>query len=374
MIGLFFVGEKRARTELNHSLMRGLTQLRAETSKALRLIGQADLQPHTNMLLTVELPDSKPQVMTVDQNGHAQTSVRFSVQATRWAEVTSNICLDLVNAVSVQWEASPDINKEQLFELTFLSAIKPLCRSIIDAKGMINNQMADPSDPLVPNDPPSRRRGPRSRESPEVGSPVVKAELLIPPSSVAEPGGSKERRDKPLTNEMASTVVTLKGTMLCRAFVPRKATVDEGLMALKLDVIRSLMARCRLHSEGLFLIDPDQGDMVRKTHFSHLCRYSLFPEQYRHSSNHCWSSLSFFYYSIKFCCCCVCLLFSLLIHVPFTGTIASTSSARVLFAAAQLLGGQRVRVRRRFTGRRCGHAAAQLLVTETAGIRGGYER
>ncbi|XP_071035816.1 protein odr-4 homolog [Parasteatoda tepidariorum] len=58
----------------------------------------------------------------------------------------------------------------------------------------------------------------------------------------------------------ATSMMTFRGIMQCRAYIHAKATVQEAVDAIKQDIARSLISRCEIHCEDLLLIEEEQSD------------------------------------------------------------------------------------------------------------------
>lgn len=65
----------------------------------------------------------------------------------------------------------------------------------------------------------------------------------------------------------------IRGTMACQAFVHSRSTINDLQMALREDVVRSLLARCELMCEEMLPTEETEGKRKNLAHCSQITYY-----------------------------------------------------------------------------------------------------
>lgn len=163
-----------------------------------------------------------------------------------WIKLEASIAIDLPISVTKTMQSS-SLNKK------ILAGIESFCTSVWNGMGTIGGQLKKPDECINPfSASDSRKSKSRNREMTVLHTYTV--DLLVP------------HDDLPLsvTVSECSSSLWIRGVMSTYGYVYPKATVKEGVQAIKCDVIRSLISRCELLCEDINVIEEDA---VTKTVF-----------------------------------------------------------------------------------------------------------
>lgn len=168
-----------------------------------------------------------------------QADFKFQNILDNWIKLEASIAIDLPISVT-------KIMQNCSFNKKILAGIEPFCASIWNGMATIGGHLRKPDESINPFSIfDGKKSKNKSRETNILHTYTV--DLLIPhdnmPLSV-------------IVNECSSSL-WIRGVMSTYAYVYPKATVKEGVQAIKCDVIRSLISRCELLCEDINVIEED---------------------------------------------------------------------------------------------------------------------
>lgn len=208
------------------------------------------------LLLTLDSSPSnakKPSITIVDcrpdvQSTAPSTTVPFSYQNLRWRSLSTRLFFDVPLFVATG-------HSKDNFLKQFVDAVRPWCRRLWTAKATVNGILRDDGEPLQSTT--SGKAGAKGKKAAaeEVESDTVDFFFIDDFKSV-----DTHSENPKLENGAVS--MRVRGTMYCLAYVNQKATVGEGVQALKTDALRSLYSRCELHYDGMTVLEGEELDPV----------------------------------------------------------------------------------------------------------------
>ncbi|XP_059175326.1 protein odr-4 homolog [Physella acuta] len=244
VIGLFAIAPpvmlKNAQSKLKqmlHSVYKQLTR-----NSVLTIAGEIT----ERILLQMDTSSKKLTCVTVDaadiKSAMRPAEWKYQTGDSKWIKLTSQINLDIPITVPVESKSQSLLKQIQLGLVEFCDTVK---RSIV----VIGDSIRDPSEPLI-----QEKRGKGGKGS--------NTDLkLTQDVAIYLPFLRPETSSDPVTVSSQATI-NMMGTTIVRAFVSAKATVGDAVEAIKMDVIRSLMARCELLCEEFNVTEGKQGSDV----------------------------------------------------------------------------------------------------------------
>ena len=168
---------------------------------------------------------------------------KYQSFAGSWLCLNTTVSLDIVIPVTLN-----DMGLSLMKQIQ--KGVNPVCDNIWNSLSIVNGQLSLEDDLLDSSQQGKKKKG-RTGDS---GCTTFEVELFtqskfqnpIPDPDVAECGAKMQ----------------LRGRMSCCAYVHNKASTQEGLQALKTDVIRSLLSRCELMYEEIRQTEEDQDPKV----------------------------------------------------------------------------------------------------------------
>ncbi|PVD21934.1 hypothetical protein C0Q70_17737 [Pomacea canaliculata] len=155
---------------------------------------------------------------------------------TRWIRLDACISIDQSFSVPAETKHMPLLKEIQ-------QAISPFCKDIWRSTAMVNGEIRDFHELLIGEDAKKKGKG---RDADHCPRESFKVDFMMPLS------GSDNILDPKVIE--AKELVSVRGIIVCRAFVNRKSSVQDGLEAIKTDVVRNLCARCELLCEDIEVV------------------------------------------------------------------------------------------------------------------------
>lgn len=163
----------------------------------------------------------------------------------QWSQIDTEYNLD-------QWiPISSDRSKQNLLKQIQIS-LEPFCTAVNQAVALIDGRLREGTELLTQSSGDSGKRG-KHKEKPSAEKLTHNADIFLLMNA-----NNNALKDSELIN--CGATMEVKGTFHCRAFIPSKSTVEEAILALKQDVIRSMTSRCEIHCEDMLFINEEQQD------------------------------------------------------------------------------------------------------------------
>lgn len=183
------------------------------------------------------------------QSSAPSTTVPFSYQNLRWRSLSTRLIFDVPLFVPVS-------HTKDTFLKQFSDAAKPWFRRLWTAKAIVNGSLRDEDEPLSSATTTAAGKGGKGKKQ------VEETEADVVDFFFVEENKTSDDQISNAKSEDGAVSMRIRGSMYCVAFVQQKATVGEGVQALKMDALRSLYGRCELHYDGMTVLEGEELDPV----------------------------------------------------------------------------------------------------------------
>ncbi|GAB1607011.1 protein odr-4 homolog [Argonauta hians] len=158
--------------------------------------------------------------------------------ADNWIKLETTMAIDLPICITKDMKNNNFIKK-------ILTGIQPFCDNVWNGVAIVGNQLRKTDEALCTR--PACDNQKIKLENKSLNLKTYKVNLLLP----------HENTESSATLTECSSSLWIRGVMKTCAYVYPKATVQEGIQAVKCDIIRSLISRCELLCEDIDVIEED---------------------------------------------------------------------------------------------------------------------
>ncbi|CAL1547620.1 unnamed protein product [Lymnaea stagnalis] len=202
------------------------------------------------ILLQLDTSTKKFTCVTIDasdlKSATRPAEWKYQSGESKWVRLSSQINLDIPITVPVDSKAQSLLKQIQVGLVDFCGSVR---RSIIAIEGSIR----DPGEPLIVQAEKKGKGGKGGNTATDTKNSYDVTIFL--------PFLSSESSSDP-TSTLSQSTINIMGTTIVRAYVSAKASVSDAVEAIKMDVVRSLMARCELLCEEFNVTEGKQGSEV----------------------------------------------------------------------------------------------------------------
>ncbi|RUS79338.1 hypothetical protein EGW08_012892 [Elysia chlorotica] len=248
VVGLFAIAPPAMLKSVQAKLRQMLFNIHKTLSRNTAFIPTGEITDR--LLLQVDTATRRLSCVTVNVGdiNSGMTPAEWKVQTSggqRWVRLTSQVSLDIPVAVASD-SKSPTLLKQLQGGLSdFADSVG---RSIVTIDGALREE----SEPLVTN---AEKKGTKGGKGKGGGGSSSEPALVSKSVNFYLPFTSAASHSAPIVSESQASI-NMVGAIVVRAYVSARATVGDAIQALRVDLLRSLLARCELLCEEFDVIEP----------------------------------------------------------------------------------------------------------------------